>query len=208
MALEPGKIPANLPRIIFKDNQISTPAFQLLELSEADLSGHEPMGVIKVRVGDFRLRKPKREVKKHEYVPAHAGENPAVTGTDMPNPPPHLGRRTLWDIDTEPLFDPGLNRPQRVMIRIVLANKLDYWPPEMLPAITAKDQASANALAKLVVDKQPTNGLPRATFWALRPKGASAVVHHSFNIAILAPDETEKDFTLPIIIDPSVRNRG
>ncbi len=207
MGLKTDDRPAILPRIIFRDNQISMPAFQLLDLSDADLSNHVIRGVIRVRVGDFRLKRPRRSVRRFKFEIAHGGEKPSDTGIDMPDPPPLPVRRTLWDIDADPLFDPGLQAPQRVLIRIVLADELDYWPPQMLPAITAKDEASQKGLANLVVDTNPNN-LPRASFWALRPAGAATIVQHSFNIAIVAPDETDANFTLPIIIDPSVRNRG
>ncbi len=207
MAPKSGLKPAILPRIIYRNNEIAVPAFELLTLSSTDLSAHEIMGVIRVKVGDFRLRKPRRAVRRHKYEDAHQGEKPNSTGTDMPTPPPLSARRTLWDIDAEALFDPSLNKAQRVMIRILLDDGLTYWPMQMLPAITAKDAASQKALANLVVDTNPA-GLPRASFWALRPAGASTVVQHSFNIAIVAPDETNPNFSLPIIIDPSVRNRG
>jgi hypothetical protein len=207
MAPKTNPNPANLPRTIYRDNQISVPAFELLELAEADLSNHVIRGVIRIRMGDFRLRRPRRVVRKFPYLDAHAGENPASNGTAMDTPPQLPGRRTMWDIDAADLFDPALAQPQRVMIRIVLDDDLTFWPPEMLPTITAKDAASQRALVNLRVDTNRA-GKPRATFWALRPAGANTIVQHSFNIAVIAPDDSNANFSLPVIIDPSVRNRG
>lgn len=191
----------------YQDNRISMPAFSLLELSDTDLSQHEKMGVIRLRIGNFRLRKPGRSVRRFKWESQHDGENPSSVGQGMPDPSDIKGRKTRWDVDPSELFNPQLAKAQRVLIRVVLDDDLIFWDENVLPAITAKDAQSQQALANLVVDAAP-DGRPRASFWALRPANPTIDVEHGFNIAVVAVDETNPKFSLPVIIDPSVKNRG
>lgn len=204
MAITEQKAHSAASGLRFQDGRIEIPAFALLDLSEQDLSGYAKMGVARLRVGNFRLRQPGRDVRRFAWSDAHQGESPTDQGQPMLNEPTLPGRRTRWDIDAEALFNPNLNDAQRVLIRVVLANGLKFPNPPVVPAITAKDPASQKSLSNLRVDQTDT----RASFWALRPAGAINEVKHGFNIAVIASDSADGTFSLPLIIDPSVRNRG
>lgn len=201
------------PLYRYSDGRICTPALMLLELPNMELGAYTPRGVLVKRIDNFRIRKPGRGVLQFPWSDAHQGEDPADKGKDHPQPK-HPGKPTRWDMDARGFYappgDPDHQKAQRVLVRFVLDDGLEFFDPAVLPAITAKDAVSQAQMANLTVDTTAgRNPRPRASFFVLRPAGpnrADSLV--SFNIAVVAVDDTDPSFALPIIIDPGIPNRG
>jgi hypothetical protein len=185
-------------------NWIGTPAFRLLELSMRDLACFENRGTLRQEICGFPVRRPGRNIRE---IPASglARAHPQPAAVSLGG-----GRRTRWDMDVARFWrtvqEGSAEKAQRVKIEIVLLPGMEFFDQNVLPAITAKDEQSAKALVNLVVDDE--DGKPRATFWAIREAGPDvATIAHSFNIAVVAVDEDDPEFALPIIIDPPIINR-
>ncbi len=191
----------------FRDNAIQKPAFRLETLGEADIGRFAKRHVFVIEMANFPLRRPIRSVRLFAFSSAHGGEAPGDPGTMNAQPPPQPGERpTRFDIDSTGLVVDS--RQQAVMLRVVLGPGLAFWPQSELPAITAKTAQGATRLVNLVTDTDP-QGRPRATFWSLSTRGnQGAIVIDGFNIAVVATDEQDPLFALPVIIDPVIRNRN
>jgi hypothetical protein len=192
---------------VFRDNAVQKAAFKLATLGTADLGRFAKRHVFVIEVADCRLRRPIRSVRLFAYSESHGGEAPGDPGTVNNQPTPQPGDRpTRFDIDSTGLV--ADSRAQAVMLRVVLGPGLEFWPPSDLPAITAKTSDGATRLVNLAVDTD-SQGRPRASFWSLSTKGnQGSIVIDGFNIAVVATDDQDPLFALPVIIDPVIRNRN
>jgi hypothetical protein len=166
--------------------------------SDVDVTGYDNAGTIRVFVRDRLFTNPGRRIRRNGNDQGNSGEKVAQPNQIHPH------RRTRWDIDAAQIAGAG---KKRVRIKVVLAEGLEFFPVAWeIPAITAKSEAAANRLVNLETGLTD-NGRHFAQFWALSAAGGQPHADE-YNIAIVAKDDDDTNFALPIIIDPPIRNRG
>lgn len=165
-----------------------------------DLGAYADAGTVRVLVRNRTLRAPGRAVRRN------GNDDVPDSGTAVPQPGAiHAARRTRLDIDAAALAGAGRKRLQ---IRVILAEGLEFFPAAWdIPAITAKSEAAATRLVNLKTGVITGRNLHYASFWALSEAGGTPVADE-YNIAVVAIDEDDKAFALPVIIDPPIRNRA
>lgn len=205
-------------RLFYKGNLIALDAFELAKISVGrKLASYEPMGVLDMTIQNFDAKLLHRNIRERAYskllddvIPAtmsgyhdKAHEQPAWPAYTMP---------TRWDmnggvfIKHQPTATGDPAPPQRVLIKITIIDPLlDFL--EDIPAITAKDAESQKVLANLEVSP-PGQGPRTARFWLLYEGGSAPPVVAGFNIALLVKDREDSTFSVPIIVDPKIPNRG
>jgi hypothetical protein len=196
---------ARLTRYIFADNKLYVEAYPLLKLPVRQLSLYRPMGALELTVGNFEAKRPDGIIREHALNEAGTGLKPGSTGTPHqpygPNGSPWINP-TRWDMNAGVFIRRG-PEPQRVLIIIRLADPLVRFMANV-PAITAKDYASWAILSN------PWTSTDRrtASFWCLYHGANGDKVTGAYNVALDVTDADDPAFTLPIIVDPKIPNRG
>ena len=186
-----------------EEGTICLSAWTLGKVSDADLQTYEINRAVRLKVRNFTIRNPVRDIRHFEYHMIHDGEKPSAIGTGMPQPPvnPAGLRPTRLDFDIRPQL-PGAGR-QRFRVKVVLSEGLEFFQGI---EITAKTKASAQRLVNLKITTEDSKHMAR--FWVLSENGSGQDVEHGFNIAVVALDTDEASgLSLPVIIDPSIRIR-
>jgi hypothetical protein len=189
----------------FVNGRLGKPAFGLIDLAQADLALYQDRGTVIHTIEGFFTRLPGRNVKQRNA-------NGQTVDHQRPASMPAGIAPTQWDIDATALWTTATNPvqtpAQKLRIEVRLGEGVRFFPPSSgVPAITAKTAASADRLVNLEVDL--FEGKPRAVFHAILPGGtAPSFVGHGFNIAVVMRDAGDSRLSLPIIIDPTVRNYG
>ena len=195
----------------FIGNQLVREAFALEALGQADLESFVLVKKIVLRIGNFAIRKPPRNVRLYPPDFNKPEDETWNKGPPhiQPGPPQGSNRRTRWDIDASDLLLPVNGTRARLEINVVLGEKLRFWRPDGLPAITAKSKDAAKRLVNLELFWNKDN-LAVARFHALGPAAVqgSQKVDDGYNIAMVATDEADAAFSLPLIVDPPFRNRA
>lgn len=227
MAMKPAPAPAAkakakrppafklFTRYFYRSSAMSTPALDLVEIPQGRvLDAYVPRGVLELTVQNFNVKALVRNIRECSYDSQSDDSVPGGPTRAHPLPPLTYTFPTRWDMDAGRLIQhrpsvvgvPTLAPPQRVLVKIILADPLLDFMPDV-PAITAKDQESASVLANLATSVNPL-GQQVARFWCLFDGGSAPRVIAGFNIALLITDRNDSSFVLPIIVDPKIPNRG
>jgi hypothetical protein len=192
-------------RIKLDEGEFCLPAWRLGRLTDAELGAYTATRVIRIRIGNFLIRKPIRDVRHFAFDPVSGGKKPGDAGaiSTRPTLPSQGGSRpTQLDVDVRPHM-PASSK-QRVLVQVLLEKGLEFFPEI---EITAKTKETASRLVNLRVGIEKKE--PIASFWVLSENGAGQAVEHGFNIGVVALDMDETSgLSLPVIIDPSVIARG
>jgi hypothetical protein len=166
-----------------------------------NIGSYAEIGSVELRIRDFYPRKLARDV----YVQPRGG-------TKTKQPKQNFGNgKTLWDIDAQALCT-GTAR-QKVRVNVVIdTDKSVYFQTLMAggrqaPSIAAADAASAAAFSDATLPVESPSGIWTSSFWVLC-EAAATNRDSKFNIAIEVRDAVESGYTLPLVVDPLIRNRG
>ena len=205
------------PRYAYVNNLIVWEAWKLPDISRPTLSKYAVRGVLELYIQTFDAKFLHRRIHEKAYSPLldDAIAPGSLGHMDNMHPQPldaNYSPRTRWDmnggvfIDHNPLPNGNPAPKQRVLIKITnLDGLVDFFAD--VPAVTAKDQASQRVLVNLEVDP-PGSGPRTARFWLLYEGGSAPPVVAGFNIALLVTDREDSTYSVPIIVDPKVPNRG
>jgi hypothetical protein len=162
---------------------------------------YDDVGSVELRIRDFYPRKLARDV----YVQPKGGGK-------TKQPKQDFGRgKTLWDIDAQSLCTGSARQKVKVDV-IINSDKSVYFQSILVggkPAspIGAADSASAAAFSNATLPEETPAGVWTASFWLLCEATTTGRLS-KFNIALDVKDYVEAGYTLPLIVDPSIRNRG
>lgn len=183
-----------------------------------DLHLFATAGMLRLRISDFDPKGLKRDIL---FFPASviAGDKwhlPDAMGTADPQPPLFLHpdnmatHRTRWDMDAaqrmKPVQQGQAPDREKLLVHVVLDDPQLGFLPGTSPLLAA-NQMSTQVFFNLESGVNP-DGKPFAMFWTIRDSNPNHPKVGSFNIALLVQENGGSGFSVPIIIDPSVRNRG
>jgi hypothetical protein len=192
-------------RYIYADNKIFVEAYPLLKLPTRQLSLYRGMGALELTVRNFEAKRADGTILEH---PLDAPGTAIAQGSEgTPHYPYGQGgtpwvNPTRWDMSAGVFIRKSME-PQKVLIVIRLQDPLVRFMAN-IPAVTAKDYASMATLSNLVTSTDRRT----ASFWCLYHGANANPVMGAFNVAIDVTDAEDPAFTLPVIVDPKILNRG
>jgi hypothetical protein len=173
-------------------------AWNLGKLEPEQLEQYQKTKAVRLVVGKFLVTAPGRKVLEHPFKAN--SDDPHGSGTEMLQPTTiNAQRKTRWDLSLKGFGSGGRKERARVIIELT-GNRLKFYPGF---EVTAKTKADSERLVNLWVNEDET----RASFWVLS-EGSGTDAEYGFNVGLVAIDDSNGQFSMPILVDPAIEARG
>jgi hypothetical protein len=159
------------------------------------------VGTVELRIRDFYPRRLVRDVS----IQPRGGGKTQQPKQNFPN------RKTVWDIDALSLCTGSVRQKVKIDIIIRTDKNVHFQTVEVggRPGspIGAASSTDAAAFSNATLPQEISTGVWKASFWLLCEAGTTDRFS-KFNIALDVKDADNVGYSLPLIVDPSIRNRG